>query len=519
MNMQLLSVFNPSKQRQHYRAFIRIVTHAARIVSLLAIALPISAVQAHSGSECNPVDIKPKSAIDPIYLHENPALKTLGKRWSTSAALKKYFDQQRALLPYLTESFGTVEPDSIVTFGAVGDLMRLSNPQGRLLEGELGRILSATDIVTGNLETLISPKYPVPPKHIMEMNSAPDAISGFVRSDGKNAFTAVSTANNHTFDFPDDAITDTLDTLETLGVAQSGILKSQDDPGYVAIESNGVKVGYYALTTFVNVERLQKESRYSLTPMIEGIKAKPFEEWQGSCEIDLKKLEEALWRMKKDGMDMRIVSIHWGVEHDLYPQSVQLDLAHRIVAMGADIIVGAHPHVAQPAEVCFVNGYENQLPAEIATRQPKEGCTITTEDGNPRKAIIYYSLGNFTSYTPFFMQQAGVLAQLNIGRYPNGDSYRYDWFNPKYTLTYDYVPEPPHGKHSVNTLDAFIKNNCETGCDKTQLFLAERLQRHLTGQSLSTWEELGSWGLTTYHSLWELFSSGFFSTTVLNDKP
>ena len=59
-----------------------------------------------------------------------------------------------------------------------------------------------------------------------------------------------------------------------------------------------------------------------------------------------------------------IVMLHWGVEHITEPSSYQVRDAHRLVAAGADCIVGHHPHCLQ---------------------------TVETYKGVP----IYYSIGNF----------------------------------------------------------------------------------------------------------------------------
>lgn len=59
-----------------------------------------------------------------------------------------------------------------------------------------------------------------------------------------------------------------------------------------------------------------------------------------------------------------MVMPHWGEEYSLYSNARQKDLAHTLVAAGADLIVGSHPHVVQ----------------EIEQYQGK---------------LIFYSLGNF----------------------------------------------------------------------------------------------------------------------------
>ncbi|MDV2888364.1 CapA family protein, partial [Alkalihalophilus pseudofirmus] len=62
--------------------------------------------------------------------------------------------------------------------------------------------------------------------------------------------------------------------------------------------------------------------------------------------------------------DLVLVHVHWGQEYDNEPNDRQKDLAKAIADAGADVIIGAHPHVLEPIEV--YNG-----------------------------TVIFYSLGNF----------------------------------------------------------------------------------------------------------------------------
>ena len=48
--------------------------------------------------------------------------------------------------------------------------------------------------------------------------------------------------------------------------------------------------------------------------------------------------------------DVWIMSIHWGTEFIPYPNKEQVDLAHKLVDNGVDIVHGHHPHVFQPIE-------------------------------------------------------------------------------------------------------------------------------------------------------------------------
>ena len=46
-----------------------------------------------------------------------------------------------------------------------------------------------------------------------------------------------------------------------------------------------------------------------------------------------------------------VVHIHWGVEDVYYPEPEKIELGHKIVDAGADLIIGTHPHIIQPLEI------------------------------------------------------------------------------------------------------------------------------------------------------------------------
>jgi hypothetical protein len=78
-------------------------------------------------------------------------------------------------------------------------------------------------------------------------------------------------------------------------------------------------------------------------------------------------------------------------------------VARALARAGADIILGAHAHVAQPAEVLLLNGY-----GDAANSADDDGCSdedraalaalpaasrLTGALGPPRKALVLYCLG------------------------------------------------------------------------------------------------------------------------------
>ena len=79
---------------------------------------------------------------------------------------------------------------------------------------------------------------------------------------------------------------------------------------------------------------------------------------------------EDIQSVDKD-VDYVVVFPHWGTEYQSVPSSYQEEFAREMTEAGADIIIGAHPHMPQPVE------------------------WIEAENGN--KSLCYYSLGNYVS--------------------------------------------------------------------------------------------------------------------------
>lgn len=69
--------------------------------------------------------------------------------------------------------------------------------------------------------------------------------------------------------------------------------------------------------------------------------------------------------------DVVVVFPHWGTEYATSPSRYQKEWARQMAQAGADLIIGAHPHVTQPVE------------------------WITSDNGH--ECLCYYSLGNYVS--------------------------------------------------------------------------------------------------------------------------
>jgi poly-gamma-glutamate capsule biosynthesis protein CapA/YwtB (metallophosphatase superfamily) len=71
---------------------------------------------------------------------------------------------------------------------------------------------------------------------------------------------------------------------------------------------------------------------------------------EGISWIDEKLIKNEIQKAKKDA-DLIVVAYHWGAEYTSQPSSQTIDLAHKTINWGADLIIGNHPHWTQPVEI------------------------------------------------------------------------------------------------------------------------------------------------------------------------
>ena len=126
---------------------------------------------------------------------------------------------------------------------------------------------------------------------------------------------AVDFANNHDHDYGEQSYTDTIEAVSNAGIALFGHERT------CVLDVKGVKVGLI------------------------GIYELPY---GADCEdIMISRIEE----VRQEGAQVVIVSFHWGIEGDNYPDDNQFILGRSAIDHGADLVLGHHPHVLQGIEV------------------------------------------------------------------------------------------------------------------------------------------------------------------------
>lgn len=265
----------------------------------------------------------------------------------------------------------------------LGDVMSLRDEEFRYcdikyLEG-LQSMLHQADFVVANLETpitedehrdgLISKKYRF---------VAPIRMAEQIKSAG---VTHVSVANNHCMDQGFDGLMETLACLEKVGVPFIGARRHIDDPAYVVLAKNGIRVGIVASTygtnTIENKNWLTPEQGCYLNmsqnqelshPWVRRLfyrHRRLYRYWRYLTNreaSDWFERKELSWRRRrrlakefrslrtKEHCDVVIAYPHVGGQHRAEPMKSAQQLYRWFFRRGASAVIGHHEHLVQRAE-------------------------------------------------------------------------------------------------------------------------------------------------------------------------
>lgn len=148
----------------------------------------------------------------------------------------------------------------------------------------------------------------------------------------------VSLANNHAFDYGQDALLDTFAALQRLHIPYVGAgqdIEEASDAVFFVV--NDYKIGILSAT---QIERLDNPDTKGATENTPGV----FRCW--NIDALLQKITQV-----RQQCDYLVVYIHWGTENSTEIDWAQEKQAAQIARAGVDLIVGDHPHCLQKMAV------------------------------------------------------------------------------------------------------------------------------------------------------------------------
>ncbi|PYZ92018.1 hypothetical protein CR194_17635 [Salipaludibacillus keqinensis] len=205
-------------------------------------------------------------------------------------------------------------------------------------------------------------------------------------------FDSVSLANNHTLDYGDLSLNDTLEhfadsPIQTLGIGDA-INLSEDEREAGAVDAADV--------SFFDINEDTRVGIIGFTEVrVRGFDAREYvggvlsfyEITEVRNRIEQAKLSE---EEGGGGADIVMVHAHWGDEYQVGYNDNQEEYAQYFTNAGADIIIGHHSHVLEPI------------------------TTVTSSLDENHKSIVMNSLGNFVFDQGWTRTKESTLAQLDF---------------------------------------------------------------------------------------------------------
>jgi len=229
----------------------------------------------------------------------------------------------------------TVKPETLI-FCAVGDVMLGGTARPELEKygydypfEKTKNIFGMSDIVFANLEGPLSNRGESVIEKKYKFRSPPEKVAPALRLAGINI---VSLANNHTMDYGEQGLVDTMTALEANGIAYAGAgrnLFQARKPAIVKVKNTRISLLAYSLTF---PEEFWAKKSVAGTAF-------------GHESYIKYDVEQA-----KKNSDLVIVSFHWGRESTTELRPYQISLGHTAIDAGATVVLGHHPHILQAVE-------------------------------------------------------------------------------------------------------------------------------------------------------------------------
>ena len=281
--------------------------------------------------------------------------------WQTQRISEHY--QTEAMVLNVLQS---TAPQTL-TFGFVGDIMLDRDVRASVnknFAGDYSRLfanakfLGQPDITFANLEGPVSDTGTN--KHNLYSFRMDPKVIPVLKNAGVDV---VSFANNHVEDWRAPAFNDTLKRLSDAGILACGAgLTKADAVKPAIIQQNGYKVGFICFSDV-------GPNSFAATATSSGILL--------ASDPDF----DSIITKAKSQVDDLVVSFHSGIEYKPIHNTRQEQIFKRAVDNGADIVVGAHPHVAEDIQtykgVTMMYSLGNFIFDQPFSKETMQGLFIT----------------------------------------------------------------------------------------------------------------------------------------------
>lgn len=146
----------------------------------------------------------------------------------------------------------------------------------------------------------------------------------------------VTLANNHVYDYGEEGLISTLDTLDGAKIPYVGAGRNLEEASAIKyFVVKGRKIAFVSATEIEKFAKYTKEATENSPGVIKTIDTSLF------CNV----IAEA-----KANADYVVACVHWGIEGKNDFEAEQRRMAEDYVKAGADVVIGGHPHRLQGVE-------------------------------------------------------------------------------------------------------------------------------------------------------------------------
>jgi len=199
--------------------------------------------------------------------------------------------------------------------------------------------LAAADVTIGNFEATLS-RDGAPTQGGDSFAADPRVVEGLQLA----GFDVLSLANNHVGDWGSRALVQTVDRVRAMGIAPVGAGANLDAARAPAVlEAHGIRVGVVATDSIGESPAAGPQApgtnRVNMPP-----RTGPLD------QAAMARVADDV-RALRPQVDLLLVLCHWGTQYTNVPEDSQRTLGRALLAAGADLVVGGHPHWVQGIEV------------------------------------------------------------------------------------------------------------------------------------------------------------------------
>lgn len=149
-----------------------------------------------------------------------------------------------------------------------------------------------------------------------------------------------SLGNNHVYDYGEEGLLTTLETLKNVGIPYVGAGENLEEAEKIVyFVLNGKKIAIVSATQIERTTNFTKEATENTPGVLKMLHPEKY----------LSVIERA-----NQTSDYVIAIAHWGTEGKIYFEQEEIDYATKLVNAGADAVIGGHPHRLQGSS--FING-------------------------------------------------------------------------------------------------------------------------------------------------------------------